>query len=240
MARGASDVGSVDEVQIFDVGQALRTPGDPAEIARRLGMATSPNCDIVVHEVPPGDELRLDADPHADQIVFVLRGACGIEGPSGQQTVALNQGVLVTAGVAVRCRNTGDGELALLTLRTGAGAERPGYVPNQPSGVMIRVPAAEISARGLGRHLYVFAMNQRTIGIGVNATEEWNLGSLLRMNCEYERDGDDILVNLPERMARWYRVRELAEADYRIIPDPERWRVRVDLTPLIEREASPT
>ena len=237
MSQGAPDIGSVDAVQIFDVGKALGELRGATELASFLGMATSPNCDIVVHQARPGQALQFEPKSDSDQIVFVLQGSCRVEESTGQQLLEQHQGILVAAGATVRCINTSESDLVLLTLRTGAGSERPGYVPNQPSGVMIRVPADQISARGIGRHLYVFAMSQRTIGVGVNFTEEWNLGSFLRMNCQFVRDGDDILVNLPERMARWYRVRNLTEADYRIIPDPERWRVRVDLTPLIQREA---
>jgi hypothetical protein len=237
MARRAPDIGNVDAVQIFDVGQVLHGLEGTDDLATRLTMATSPNCDILVLRAAPGGELEVAADAHEDQIVFVLAGECRVDGPAGGQALSVNQGVLVIAGTTVTCVNTGASELSLLTLRTGAGEERPGFVPNQPSGVKVRIPAAEISARGLGRHLYVFAMSQRIIGIGVNATEEWNLGSLLRMNCQYERDGEDILVNLPERMARWYQLQDLSVEDYRIIPDPERWRLRVDLTPRIQREA---
>jgi len=237
MARGVPDIGDVDAVQIFDVGDALEGATDASEIRQRLGMASSPNCDIVLLRANPGGQLEITADAHEDQIVFVLGGRCRADGPLNSYEVAANQGILVTAGSTANCTNTGEDELALLTLRTGAGEERPGFVPNQPSGVKIRVPAAEVSARGLGRHLYVFAMSQRIIGIGVNATEEWNLGSLLRMNCQYERDGDDILVNLPERMARWYQLREISPEDYRIISDPDRWRCKIDLSPLIAREA---
>jgi mannose-6-phosphate isomerase-like protein (cupin superfamily) len=236
MATQLPDVGASDEVQIFDPGQILSEAA--GELQDRRGLATSPNCDILLRQAPPGGGLEVETDAHSDQIIFVLRGECRVEAPSGEYSLGANGGALVRSGTTVRCVNSGTSELALLTLRTGAGEERPGYVPNRPSGVFLRVPAAEISARGLPRHLYVFAMSQRIIGIGTNATEEWNLGSLLRMNCQYVRDGDDVLVNLPERMVRWYRLRDVAEGDYRIISDPDHWRCRIDLTPLIEREAT--
>ncbi len=230
MARGAPDPGSVDEVQIFDADPTLTEGGVPGG----LDMATSPNCDIDVLRTPPRGEQRLH-DSAMDQILLVLKGECTVAGPSGDRALAINQGALVPAGVTSRLVNTADEDLVVLSLRTGSSEDRPGYVPNAPSGVLVKVPTKEIASKGIGRHVYVFAMNQRTIGIGINATEEWNRGSLLRMNCEYERSGDHILVNLPERMARWYRVRDLSESDYRILPD-DGTRVRVDLGPLLERE----
>ena len=237
MATGIPAPGNVDEVQIFDVTDALTGAHDGSGPVR-LEMATSPNCEITVLQASPRADLVVPVDPDADQILFVLKGACRMEGPSGIQELSVNQGVLVPTATEVRCASTSDEELVVLSMATGVATERPGYVPNKSSGVMIKVPASEIAAKGIGRHLYVFAMSRRIIGIGVNATEEWNLGSLLRMNCEFEQVGDDILVNLPERMARWYQVRTLTEADYRILPDPDHNRVRIDLTPLIEREAA--
>jgi mannose-6-phosphate isomerase-like protein (cupin superfamily) len=231
----APDVGSRDEVQIFDAGEVLRS----GEIPGRAGMALSPNCEIVTLRTPPRGDVQYHVAADADDILLVLKGECIVRLPSGEQALKLNQGVLVPAGTELRATNPGDEELVLLSMRTGAPEGRPGYVPNVPSGVRIKVPAAEIAAKGLGKHLYVFAMNQRTIGIGINATEEWNLGSLLRMNCVFDRLGDDVFVNLPERMVRWYQLRELSENDYRIVPD-DGTRVRVDLTPLIEREGNST
>jgi len=229
----APDVGSRDEVQIFDAGEVLRS----GEIPGRVGMAISPNCEIVVLRAAPGGDLQYQVAADADDILLVVKGEASIRLPSGERTLKVNQGVLVPASLDLRARSIGDEELVLLSMRTGAPEGRPGYVPNVPSGVKVKVPAAEIAAKGLGKHLYVFAMNQHTIGIGINATEEWNLGSLLRMNCVYERSGDDVFVNLPERMVRWYQVRDITEGDYRIIPD-DGTRLRVDLTPLIQREAS--
>jgi mannose-6-phosphate isomerase-like protein (cupin superfamily) len=229
----APEIGSRDEVQIFDAGEVLRT----GEIPGRVGMAISPNCEIVVLRAAPGADLQYQVASDADDILLVVKGKANVRLPSGERTLDVNQGVLVPAGVDPRARSVGDEELVLLSMRTGAPEGRPGYVPNMPSGVKVKIPAAEIAAKGLGKHLYVFAMNQHTIGVGINATEEWNLGSLLRMNCEFERSGDDVLVNLPERMVRWYQVRDIAEGDYRIIPD-DGTRLRVDLTPLIQRETS--
>ncbi len=226
------DVGSRDEVQIFDAGEVLRS----GEIPGRAGMAISPNCEIVTLRTPPRGELQHEASADADDILLVLNGECVVRQPASEQVLRTNQGVLVPAGATFHASNVSDEDLVLLSMKSGAPEGRPGYIPNKPSGVKIKVLAAEIAAKGLGRHLYVFAMNQRTIGIGINATEEWNLGSLLRMNCEFERSGDDIFVNLPERMARWYQVRDLADGDYRVIPD-DGTRLRVDLSPLIEREA---
>ncbi|MPZ15918.1 MAG: hypothetical protein GEU73_16100 [Chloroflexi bacterium] len=235
MAQRAPDVGSVDDVQIFDAVKGSQ--GRPRGALGGAQVAISPNCEIELLRAPARGERRLLPDPMADCIILVLHGECVANAPSGTHLLQSNQGVLVTAGGSGTFTSTSDEELVLLSMSTGSAAERPGYIPNRPSGVFIRVPAAELEARGIGRHLYVFAMDHRTIGVGVNFTEEWNRGSLLRMNCEYERSGVDILVNLPERMARWYQVRGLTDADYRISPDNQT-RVRVDLGPLVAREAS--
>jgi len=50
------------------------------------------------------------------------------------------------------------------------------------------------------------------------------------MSCSLRRRSSGYLI------ARWYRLNDLAESDYRLLPDPENTRVRVDLTPLILRE----
>jgi len=91
-------------------------------------------------------------------------------------------------------------------------------------------------AKGIGRHIYVFALDRTTIGISTLLHGEWNNASLLRMNCEFEQEGDTIIAKLPERLVRWYKINNLSEADYKLIRDPDGTRVRLDLEPLIKRE----
>ena len=57
------------------------------------------------------------------------------------------------------------------------------------------------------------------------------------MNGKYQREDGYVLTNLPERFAQWYQLQDLEESDYRIIPEQDGTGVRVDLSPLIEREA---
>ena len=66
MTQQTPDIGNVDAVQIFDVGKALGELSGTAELASFLGMATSPNCDIVVHQARPGQELHLEAKADSD------------------------------------------------------------------------------------------------------------------------------------------------------------------------------
>lgn len=236
MSTEVPDPSSVDQVQIFDAGDVLRAGSNALD---PVDMATSPNCQIKVVGAAQNRELPVPAEQDADTIFLVLSGETTLESPFAHHELKPDQGALIPAGVAATFRSTSsDEDLVLLSFRTVSGESRPGFIPNMPSGVKIRVPAAEVTAGGIGKHLYVFAVDQRTIRVGVNASQEWNKGALIRMNCEYEQSGDDLLVNLPEKMARWYRARELRDGDYRIVPQPGQTSVLIDLSPLIEREAA--
>jgi tripartite-type tricarboxylate transporter receptor subunit TctC len=94
-----------------------------------------------------------------------------------------------------------------------------------------------ISARGIGRHIYCYAMDRATIGISSVLLEDWNKKSLLRMHCEYEKSGDWTIAKLPERLVQWYQIESLSESDYRLVPEPDKMRLRLDLRPLIKRQA---
>jgi len=50
------------------------------------------------------------------------------------------------------------------------------------------------------------------------------------MNCQYERDGSDLLADMPERLVRWYQLRGLPESAYRVLPDAEQPGVKIELT----------
>lgn len=234
MASEAPDRGQQDEVQIFDIAEALKRH----ELHGRRDMATSPNSYIAVFQTPPrGGETHVHSHPDSDQILFVLRGECTVEGLSGRYVLKPNQGVLIPAGVNYGFTNTAQEDLVFLSMRTeSTGGRRVGYVPNVPSDVEVAIPEEAISANGLGSHVYVYALDRRTIGISPLLLEEWNRGSLLRMNCTYRRVGDRVVAILPERIARWYRLADLADSDYVLLRDPDNTRVRVDLGPLMERE----
>ena len=145
------------------------------------------------------------------------------------------QGVLVPSGLSCTFHSTSDEELAILSLRSDSAESRPGYLPNTGSGVIVRVPDPETPFYS-GRRVYLFALDQRTIRASPNAPQEWNAAAFLRMHCDFERVGNDVLLDLPERLVRWYGVRGLTEDDYRIIPETEA-SVLIDLSPLVEREA---
>ncbi|MPZ14007.1 MAG: cupin domain-containing protein [Chloroflexi bacterium] len=237
MATDAQAKAQADEVQIFDVAEGL---SQRDHLHGRVDMATGGNSYIAVFQTPPrGGETHVHQHPDSDQILFVLSGECTVEGLTGTFVLKPNQGVLIPAGVHYGFTNTAQEDLIFLSMRSeSTGGRRVGYVPNVPSGTHIRVPYEAVGAQGIGRHLYVYALDRRTIGISPLLLEEWNRGSLLRMNCEYVQSGAELLANLPERLVRWYDLpRELLATDYRIVVD-DGTRARVDLTPLIQREVT--
>jgi len=157
-------------------------------------------------------------------------------GLDGQYTLLENQGVLIPAGVNYGFTNTAEEDLLFLSMRTeSTGGRRGGYVPGVPSDAVFQLPEEELTAKGIGRHLYVYALDRRTIGVSPLLIEEWNRSGILRMECEWERRGDAIVASLPERFSQWYEVDDLTEIDYRIFTDPEKSRVRIDLSPAIDR-----
>lgn len=237
MSREATEPPQVDAVQVFDIAEALQRQD---HLHGRVDMATSPNSYIAVFKTPPrGGETHVHSHPDSDQILFVVQGECTVEGLDGRYTLKSNQGVLIPAGVNYGFTNTTQEELIFLSMRTeSTGGRRVAYVPNVPSDVGVKIPLDMINAKGLGNHVYAYAMDRHTIGISPLLMEDWNKGSLLRMNCTYEKGGDHITAVLPERIAQWYRIPDLADSDYRLIPDESQTRVRVDLTPFIQREAS--
>ena len=228
-------------VQFFDVAQALQERESRSEaLPGRVDMATSPNCYIAFFQTRPrGGETHVHSHPDSDQILYVIKGECTVEGLDGRYMLKDNQGVLIPAGVNYGFTNMSEDDLMFLSMRTeSTGGRRVGYVPGVPSDALIQIPEGEISAKGIGRHLYAYVLDRRTIGISPLLLEEWNRAAILRMECDYERRGANILANLPERISRWYEVDDLTDADYRLVTDPERTRVRIDLSPIIDRTAS--
>ncbi|HET8563660.1 MAG TPA: cupin domain-containing protein [Candidatus Binatia bacterium] len=230
------DSSQVDDVQIFDVAEAMKKRD---HLSGRVDMAKSPNSFIAVFQTKPrGGETHIHQHPDSDQILFILKGELTVEGLSGKYVLRPNQGVLIPAGVHYGFTNTTQEDVVFLTMRTeSSGGRRVAYVPNVPSNIHVKIPAEEIGAKGFGRHIYVYAMDRSTIGISPLLMEEWNKGSLLRMNCEYEKQNGAIIAKLPQRMAQWFRIENLTESDYRLLTEPEKIRVRVDLTPLLQKAA---
>lgn len=238
MATRAPEPAIVDEVQLFSAAASVDAGDDVTSLREQVEMAISSNCEISVMHTPAGGTSEIPADPLADRILLLLKGECTVEGPSRKRPLGRREGALVPAGVACRVVNEGEQPLVFFALRSILSDTRPGYVPNVPSGVLVRFPEKEIAARGLQHHLFVYALNDETIGISAFRLDELNLASILRMNCGYERSGDDLVVNLPERLVRWYGLRGMSESDYRIIPSKEKTYVRLDISPLVQREAA--
>lgn len=225
MARETTAQGLVDEVQTFNVGEALRQ--------QHLEMASSPNSDITVLRLARGGKTQISPQ-QSDQILVVLEGGCTLEGTAGAYALATDQGALVPAGVTCGIANSTEDELVLFSMRT---KQRVAPVANVASAVKVKVPAEHLSGKGLGTKMYAYVMDHRTIGISPLIMEEWNQASALRMNCSFERVGDEVVATLPRRVVEWYRLAEVADDDYTIRPDRTRTRVRVDLGPYIERQA---
>lgn len=224
----------VDQVQIFGVEEVLE--GERSE--PRVDLAKSPRSDIAVFVVPPeGGAAPVEQYPDSDQILMVLRGEGTIDGPAGPSTLSPHKGVMVPAGASYGIANTGSADLVLLSLRNEAtSGPRPGWVPNDPSGVVVRIPEESILGKGVGRNVFVYAMDRKTIGVSPIMTEEWNKGCLVRMNCTYTREGGYLIANLPERLVAWYGLDRLDDSDYQVVPNADHTMVRIDLSPLINRE----
>jgi len=204
--------------------------------AGQAEMASSPNCEILVRRAPPHGRIDIPEEANADTIVLVLQGRADVEGPSGRRALAADQGVLVPSGLRCTFHNTGEQELTILTLRSDSAESRPGYLPNVGSGVIVRVPNPATPFYG-GRRIYLFALDHRTIRASPRAPQEWNTAAFLRMHCDFEHVGDAVLLDLPERLVRWYGVRHLTEGDYRIVPESDD-SVLIDLGPFVERDAA--
>lgn len=225
-----------DKVHVFDVTESMKLRG---HLNGRVDMARSPNSFIAVFQTRPrGGETHIHQHPDSDQILYILDGELTVEGLDGRFTLKEKQGVLIPAGVHYGFTNTTQKDVVFLTMRTEAsGGRRVAYVPNVPSEVHVKVPVAEIGARGFGRHIYVYAMDRTTIGISPILMDEWNKASLLRMNCEFEKQGDTVIAKMPRRIVQWYKLDQLTDSDYRFMTEPEKIRVKMDITPLINRQA---
>jgi mannose-6-phosphate isomerase-like protein (cupin superfamily) len=236
MKNDAADKTITERVHIFDTFEALKRRDG---ISGRVDMARSPNSYVAIFQTRPrGGETHIHQHPDSDQILFILKGEVTVEGLEGKYVLKPNQGVLIPAGVHYGFTNTTQEDVVFLTIRTeSTGGRRVAYVENVPSDVRLKIPEAEILARGIGRHIYVYAMDRKTFGVSTLLHEDWNKASLLRMHCEYEIKDGFVVATLPERFVRWYRLETLTEADYKLLPGEDKTRVRVDLSPLIRRES---
>lgn len=217
-----------DEVQTFDVREWMKKSD---RVIGRTDMARSPNCFVALFQTKPrGGETHIHQHPDSDQILFVLKGELTVEGLSGKSSLVPNQGVLIPAGVHYGFTNTAEEDLIFLSMRTeSSGGRRVAYVKNAASKIQVKIPADALSAKGLGKNIFVYAINRDTFGVSPLLFEDWNKGSLLRMNCEYETSDGYVIAKLPERLVQWYMIDRLADSDYQLVTDPDKTRVRVVL-----------
>ena len=223
MSNQAPPQGLVDEVQTFDATEALKTG--------HFDMATSPNSHITVVRVPLRGDTQIQPED-SDQILVVLEGACRVDTPSGSHSLGVSQGVLIPPGTNCRFTNTSEDQLVLFSMETRRPSD---LMSNRPSAVVVRIPVEYLDAKGIGNRIYAYTMDRLTIGISPHIMEEWNQVSTLRMNCKYRREGDQIVAMLPERIVGWYRLEGLTDGDYTLRTDRTKTRVRVNLSPYVER-----
>ncbi|MGH7847405.1 MAG: hypothetical protein ACREQW_19840 [Candidatus Binatia bacterium] len=81
-------------------------------------------------------------------------------------------------------------------------------------------------------------MDRNTVGISALLLQDWNTRCLLRMHCEYEKTGGYVIAKLPQRLVSWYKIDSLAESDYRLIPEADKTKLIMYLSPLVVRQAS--
>src|SRR5215216_3413161 len=93
MAQPRDEYATTAELQFFDVAAALAN-GDGMH--SRVDMAKSPNSYIAVFGVGPRlGETRVHSHPDSDQILFILKGECTVEGLSGRYVLESDEGVLI-------------------------------------------------------------------------------------------------------------------------------------------------
>lgn len=226
------------DLQFFDIGDALE---EHAKKPGRVDMALSDKCYVALfHQTRRGGgEPHTHSHPDSDQILFVVKGELTAHGLDESYPLKEMQGSLIPAGVNYGFTNETNEDVTFLSMRTeSSGGRRVAYVPNVPSDAQVKVPAAAISAKGLGKYLYVYALDRQTIGISPLLLDEWNRVSILRMNCDYDTSAELILANLPDRFSRWYQIDDLMEGDYRVLTEPGDTKVRIDLSPAIARRAA--
>lgn len=228
MVENAGPQGMVDQVQIFSMAQATG-PGDSS-------VANSPNSNIAVVRISPREKAHIEA-LDSDRILVLLRGECSVESPAGNRQLTPQQGMLIPSGLACQVENTARRDAVLFSMQTKRAAA---LVANTVSDVQVTVPLEYLDAKGIGSRIYAYVMDRATIGLSPHIMEEWNQVSAVRMNCKYEKMGDQVVATLPQRLVEWYGISDLTAGDYTIRPDRTRSRVRVNITPFIEKKARRT
>ncbi len=164
----------VDEVQIFDVGEAMKQRD---HLSGRVDMARSPNSFIAVFQTRPrGGETHIHQHPDSDQILFILDGELTVEGLSGKFVLNPNQGVLIPAGVHYGFTNTTERDVVFLTMRTeSSGGRRVAYVANVPSDPVayeLRIRKTRwVHHREVAAKNDAMVQNRKTGGIRLSAAD---------------------------------------------------------------------
>ena len=219
-------VESSDEVQVFRLGELLRASG--SEPSERI-VANSSNSRVAMIELASGQSNPdLGAQPDCEQILFVLDGECSLACDAGEFRLQKDQGFLVAAGASYAVSNPGTAQAALLWMRTEAAPDE--HAENFPTDLRVKLPKEDLAAKGLGRHLFLYTLTRRAIGVSFWRLLDWDYECLVRMHVSYEVDGDDVWITVPQRVAQWYGLRELKEEGYRFLPDDgEKTRGRIEL-----------
>lgn len=203
-----------DEVQVFRLGELLRASG--SESSERI-VANSSHSRIAMFELASGQSNpNLGAEDDCEQILFVLDGECSLACDAGEFRLRKDQGFLVAAGASYAVSNPRTARLALLWMRTESPPED--QADDFPTDLRIKLPKDDLSAKGLGHHLFLYTLTRRVIGVSFWRLLDWDYECLVRLHVPYEVDGDDIWITVPQRVAQWYGLRELKEDGYRFLP----------------------
>ena len=134
MADTSREDATAGDVQFFDVAAALQG-GDGMH--SRVDMAKSPNSYIAVFGVGPrAGETRVHSHPDSDQILFVMKGECTVEGLSGRYVLESDEGVLIPAGVNYGFTNMTQDELVFLS--AGLLLDHLGLAPNLRKNIKLQ------------------------------------------------------------------------------------------------------
>lgn len=130
-------------------------PSFVIKVDRKYG--NSPSFFMGMEDIPPGKKIRLHHHPHAEEILFVHRGAGIVR--LGSREVAVSEGatVYVPRNVSVGLRNTGTEPLSLVFIFPEpdgmAGQMRSGSVPEGEKAIPFTPEElAARNARG-GKHI---------------------------------------------------------------------------------------
>ena len=215
-----------EDVQIFDVWEALKqgTVG-------RNDMATGALSYVAIFDtLPKQGELSVHQHPDSDQILFVLKGECTTRGLEGGEVLTPQEGVLIPAGSYYGFANTGEGDLKFLSMRTeSTGGRHIRYVADEASGVSITIPHSRFGADPEKGSAEVYVLDHRTIAVSPVLIPEWNRSCVLRSSCVYASVDDDVVIELPQRVAGWYELSELHPGGYRVVSTPGTRGVLIEL-----------